>query len=305
MEQSAQPTLPLSALWQRSDVQPIAGQPGTAWIRAWFRAWVQAHVILFMIIFNTVERFNDYLLSSFISMAIPYRETVHQAVARGDVRKVQKLVRKGADLSTPDNSGRTALHVALEKLEALAEEMEDAADDATEEEAQSSAATLTTTRGPSSAEWLEMLRCLLHHQASIDARDTQDRAPIHVAVRAGLHEAARLLIDAGAEPTMLCKGRSTLHQAVLRGDPQMVALLLDAAKMPRGGPAPPPVEYVNGIGPDGWSALGLAARAGHVATVKALLDAGADRAAVNRNGKTVLDIARLNKRVDVVRLLES
>ena len=62
--------------------------------------------------------------------------------------------------------------------------------------------------------------------------------------------------------------------------------------------------FVNGMGRDGWSALGLAARAGDVIIVKALLDAGADRAATMKNGKTALELARLNKKSAVVKLLE-
>ena len=42
----------------------------------------------------------------------------------------------------------------------------------------------------------------------------QERTPLHVAVRSGLGElaleVARSLIDAGADPALLCKGRSTL-----------------------------------------------------------------------------------------------
>ena len=44
-------------------------------------------------------------------------------------------------------------------------------------------------------------------------------------------------------------------------------------------------------------ALGLAARSGNAAMVMALLDAGADRAAVMKNGKTAGEIARLNKNI--------
>ena len=63
--------------------------------------------------------------------------------------------------------------------------------------------------------------------------------------------------------------------------------------------------YVNSIGKDGWSALGLAARAGDAAIVQALLEAGADRAAAMPNGKTALDVARLNRKDAVVALLEA
>jgi ankyrin repeat protein len=58
-------------------------------------------------------------------------------------------------------------------------------------------------------------------------------------------------------------------------------------------------------GRGGWTALGLASRAGHVAIVEALLEGGADPAAVVVNGKTALDIARLNQKGAIVALLES
>ena len=149
---------------------------------------------------------------------------------------------------------------------------------------------------PSSAEWLVVVRRLLEAQVDVNARDHLEHTPIHVAVRAGHLEATRCLIDAGADPRLLRKGSSTLHQAAVRGDAQMLVLLLAAAKTS---------ELVNCVGRDGWTALGLAARAGNAAMVKALVDAGANRAAVMKNGKTALDLARLNKKDAVARLLES
>ena len=133
----------------------------------------------------------------------------------------------------------------------------------------------------------------------------QERTPLHIAVRARFHEVARALVDGGADPTLVCKGTSTLHQAAAQGDSQMVALLLDAASTASGAsPAVPPLNYINGSGKHGWSALGLAARAGNADSVKALLGVGADRAAVMQGGKTALEIARLNRKAAIVRLLE-
>lgn len=114
---------------------------------------------------------------------------------------------------------------------------------------------------------------------------------------------------------VLCKGKSTLHQAAAQRDARMVALLLHAAETASGaGDARPTLDYVNCTSRDGWTALQLAARAGDATIVKALLDAGADRTAVMRSGKTALDLARLNeankigsRKTDgaVVKLLES
>lgn len=69
-------------------------------------------------------------------------------------------------------------------------------------------------------------------------------------------------------------------------------------------PIPTAALRVDCAGRGGWTPLGLAARSGDVPAVKALLEGGADPAAVMPTvGKTPLEIARINKRVAVVKLL--
>ena len=261
--------------------------------RAWYQSWLRAHVMLFWFVVSLFERLNDGLFAVFIrfaTMRARSKETIHQAVARCDVAKVDRLARSGdALLHSVDATRRTPLHVALDRMADVAEEDADEEDEAVAE--------LVSA-------YMVMVRCLLNHRADISARDAQERAPIHVAVKAGLHEVARSLIDAGADPTLLVRGASTLLQAVRRRDAKMTMLLLHASKSRGLDCAVPPDKYVNVEGPDGWSALGLAARAGDAVIVKALLDAGAAREAVMKSGKTALDIARLNRRDAVVRLLE-
>jgi len=250
-------------------------------LRAWFRVWVNIHAMAFALIWTNIKSLFGYGLSMVRS-----NETLLQAVDRGATRKVAKLVRSGASLSEPDADGRTALHLALERLE-------DALDEG-------------DTNGE--AERMELVRFVIDQQTDVDARDKNERAPIHMAVQLGLHEVARSLIDAGADLTLPCKGASTLRQATIRHDKQMVRLLLKAAcsAAPAGGAERAfSAEFYVNLTKDGWSALALAARAGDVAIVEALLDAGADPAATNATGKTALDIAQLNKREAVVTLLTS
>ena len=240
------------------------------------------HTMAFGLIWTNVKSVFGMGLSMLWS-----KETLLQAVNRGAMRKVAKLVRSGASLSEPDAEGRTALHVALERLEEALD-----AEDAEEE-----------------AERLELVRFVIEQQTDVNARDKQERAPIHMAVQLGLLEVARSLIDAGADPTVPCKQVSTLRQATLRHDEQMVRLLLKAASssaaLAGGGKRALSAENFVNLQKDGWSTLALAARAGDAAIVEALLDAGADPAAVNATGKTALDIARVNKREAVVTLLAS
>ena len=145
--------------------------------------------------------------------------------------------------------------------------------------------------------------------ADLDARDAQDRAPVHIAVQAGAHDAVRSLVAAGADPTLACsKGGNTLRQATVDGDATMVAILLAAAAKPEraAGYALALHEFTNSVFKDGWTALGLAARGGKAAVAQALLAGGADPAAVIKaNGKTALEIARVNKKSSVAELLEA
>lgn len=164
----------------------------------------------------------------------------------------------------------------------------------------------------------------LLEQADLDvnARDVHGRTPIYMAAQAGLHDVARSLLAAGADPTLGPAGRPPLHEATARGDAALVKLILTSAasNIAEAGDAPTTAEAgagsashaknarlkcVNMAGRGGWTALGLASRAGHVACVEALLEGGADPAAVVVNGKTPLDIARLNQKGAIVALLES
>lgn len=251
-------------------------------LQSFFRAWLGVHAMALMLVWDQMRSAYTYLASFFTA------EPVLQAIQRGATcREVGRLVLAGADLSETDDKGRTALHVALERLE-------DAVDEEAEEEA---------------AERLELVLWLVHQQPDVSARDQQYRTPMHVAVKAGFHEVVRCLADAGADPTAACKGVSSLRQATVRRDVEMVELLLEraalAASRAGGGAASPSLEYVNHVGPDGWSALALAARAGDGAIVKALLAAGADRTAVGASGKSALEIARLNGKTAIVELLEA
>ncbi len=58
--------------------------------------------------------------------------------------------------------------------------------------------------------------------------------------------------------------------------------------------------YVDAGSPNGTTPLMMAARGGHVSTVKLLLDNGADLTVKNQIGLTALDFAKTYKEPDVV-----
>ena len=169
--------------------------------------------------------------------------------------------------------------------------------------------------------------------ADLNARDGNGRTPLHVAAFQGHGEAARALIAAGADPGLLDNQRyDAVTIAAVREDvPTLQALLssgasarlvtspydgtalIAAAHLGHDGvvreliAARAPLDHVNNLG---WTALIEAVILGdggprHVATVRALLEAGADRAIPDRQGATPLQHARARGFGDMVRLLEA
>jgi ankyrin repeat protein len=101
--------------------------------------------------------------------------------------------------------------------------------------------------------------------ADPNARDSFGRTPLHVAVFAGQREAALALVRRGTDPRAYDSDRiDALTAAAGRGDREMAALLLWL------GADPAAVT-----GPDGRSALIAAARGGHDEVVRELAAAGA------------------------------
>jgi uncharacterized protein len=106
---------------------------------------------------------------------------------------------------------------------------------------------------------------------------------LHFAAFFGGGEAARVLLDAGADPNLRSRNDFDvlpIHSAVAGRHGDVVAALLDAG-------ADPNVRQRHG-----WTPLHSAAEHGDTATVERLLTAGADPGAVNDEGVTAADLAR-------------
>ena len=150
--------------------------------------------------------------------------------------------------------------------------------------------------------------------ADLDARDAAGRTPAHVAAFASNDDALRALADAGADVNALeNRAYDVLTIAAVADDPELVSLALelgnraDLVTSPYDGTAliaaahlghadvvrrliagGAPLDHVNNLG---WTALMEAVVLGdggpdHVATVAALIEAGADPAIADRAGVT-------------------
>jgi ankyrin repeat protein len=166
-----------------------------------------------------------------------------------------------------------------------------------------------------------------------DIQDANSRTPLHVAVFRKHQDAARALIRLGANPNALdAQHYDIVTIAAVQNDPAMLRLALEGGcragniTSPYDGTAliaaahlghaevvriliaaKAPLDHVNNLG---WTALIEAVLLGnggadHTATVKALVDAGADVGIKDRHGTTALGHARSRHYTDMIRILEA
>jgi hypothetical protein len=118
--------------------------------------------------------------------------------------------------------------------------------------------------------------------AAVTAAASRGWTPLLIAAAEGHENTVAALLDAGADPNVKnALGRTALMHASVYGFTAIVKLLLA-----RG--ADPNLAPTDG---QGWTALMAAARAGHVETVRALLNGGAKVALTDKNGNTALALA--------------
>jgi ankyrin repeat protein len=127
---------------------------------------------------------------------------------------------------------------------------------------------------------------LVSEGANVNARDAYGRTPLHVATYLGKHEAIRALAKAGADLDAIERDRYTaLGIAAVRNDVPTLRLLLQLGANPSAL-----------VGRYDSTALTLAAQLGNVEAVKLLIDAGAPLDHRNRAGWTaVMETVRLGR----------
>ena len=121
---------------------------------------------------------------------------------------------------------------------------------------------------------------------NLDARSRNGDTALMLAAYKGNLAAVRALLDKGAEPNQT--GWTALHYAATVGNNDIVQLLLDRS------------AYIDAESPNQTTPIMMAARGGHILTVKLLLDEGADVTLKNGAGMTALDFAKAGGFNDIV-----
>ncbi len=201
---------------------------------------------------------------------------LHWAVYHDDAELVERLLAAGADVAAANDYGATPMSEAAVRANPI------------------------------------VLRQLLAAGADPDSPNADGQTALMVVARTDVVEAAKALIDAGADVNAreLRKGQTALMWAAAQSRPAMVKLLLDAGAdaNARSGQYPwerrvtaePRTKYVPS---GGLTPLLYAAREGCAECVRALLDAGAEIDMTDPDGITPLLIALLNANFDTAKLL--
>ena len=127
---------------------------------------------------------------------------------------------------------------------------------------------------------------LQNKDVKLDARSRNGDTALMLAAYKGNLAAVRALLDRGAEPNQT--GWTALHYAATVGNNDIVQLLLDRS------------AYIDAESPNQTTPIMMAARGGHILTVKLLLDEGADVTLKNGANMTALDFAREGGFKDIV-----
>ena len=177
------------------------------------------------------------------------------------------------------------------------------------------------------------LRDLIRQKADIEQRDDHGRTALHIAAHGSRYDAVRELAQAGANMNAQDSRRYDIVTiAAVKNDVEMLKLALSLGTDPRAITSPyngtaliaaahlghaevvrvliaakAPLDHVNNLA---WTAALEAVILGnggpdHQATLKALIDAGANLAIGDRDGLTPLDHARRRGYAEMVRMLEA
>ncbi|MEO8170694.1 MAG: ankyrin repeat domain-containing protein [Oxalobacteraceae bacterium] len=120
---------------------------------------------------------------------------------------------------------------------------------------------------------------------NLEARAFNGNTALMLAAYKKLPRVVKSLLDKGAEVNQT--GWTALHYAATVGDNEIVQVLLDK------------FAYIDAESPNGTTPIMMAARSGHIMTVKLLLDAGADATLKNQQGLSAIDFALKSDHKDI------
>ncbi|KAG3245395.1 hypothetical protein PI124_g9859 [Phytophthora idaei] len=216
---------------------------------------------------------------------------LHDAALNGDITLVSQMLNAGEDPDTRDEWSLTPImsmfvRHSLQDTRCIFQERHAVRRNLVTDCREENAERIATTTA--------VLDLFLRHGAKPDACTTGGKTALHYAIRDGLYEAARTLLDAGASIDAQDKdGRSPLYCAVQERSLLVTNLLISYG-------ASIDLQDKNGVSP-----LSLVIEKGHVGVMQILLnhhELVATRERLDFAGEVLLQAAEVNS-VEIVRLL--
>ena len=221
--------------------------------------------------------------------------SLHEAIARKDMRAVESFLSKGADPNASDKTGARPMYLAVKSgSPEMVQKLIAAGADVKASDERAPLMWLAGINRPLKAPDLEIAQILIQSGARVDARGINQKTPLHQAATYNHAGLTKILLENGADPSakesfgggtplhVACEGVpeiSAQGEMVRRGALETVDALL------RGG-ARPNARDKHGITP-----LHTAARFLHIHVVDRLIAAGADIQARTDAGWTPLHFA--------------
>jgi ankyrin repeat protein len=136
---------------------------------------------------------------------------------------------------------------------------------------------------------LVLVKYLIDSKAAVTRRSPHGDTALMLASLKGHLPVARLLVENGAQVNH--DGWTALHYAAFEGGPELVKYLIGKG------------AWKDGLAPNGYSALMLAAMTGHVGSARALLEEDVELTTRNTKGQTALGIAKEKQHTEMETLL--
>jgi ankyrin repeat protein len=206
---------------------------------------------------------------------------LHLAAHYDELEVVRVLLDNGAEINSRTADGKTVLHQAIERnsLPIMQLMLSRNADIEASDKKQRTPIFMACKKNP-----VDAVRLLLLHRANIMARDSEGNTPLHWAAWYGQFSMVQLLVEHGAD--LSAKGvhdENPLGLAASNGHTRTVMVLLEYGA---------PTELRNS---SGRTALHFASKNGNLDIVRLLVRAGANILACDKNGHSVIDVARDNR----------
>ena len=272
----------------------------------------------------------SYLLErmAFQMMAVfpepAHSRALHVAAASNELEALKFLIANGADLEVRNQYGDTPLNAATysDQLEAAKILIEAGADINT-----SNNSGRSPLYNACLSKKTELAELLINKKANINSTDHFGLAPLHVATIYQLPGIVNILLSRGAHIDIRSDtGMTPLHYAIGNNDTEMVKLILSKGadiNLKSNDGVEPLLYYagaddekmtrlmldhgarVNIVGRKQWTPLHYAAYYGRAGIAQLLLQKGADRKSRLDSGETPLEIAQVNHRDEVVKILSA